>query len=184
MDLRKVVIVLATCAAAAVFAALALFFLSAPWRTAAVSPTAVIQSGQIASAGNNTSVYRNDMYDFVLAFPSDLSVHEYDEGEGTRTIAFEKEGEPVGFQMFITPDPADPITLPAIQNDFPGLEMQGTESLTIGTGTPALAFASSVQGFGSTSELWFAHDGYLFEITTYPNLGAWLAQIIDTTRFP
>lgn len=86
--------------------------------------------------------------------------------------------------MFITPDPYGPVTLPGIQSAFPALKMQGTESLTIGTGTPALAFASSVQGFGSTSELWFAHDGYLFEISTYPNLGPWLAQIIDTIRFP
>jgi hypothetical protein len=28
-----------------------------------------------------------------------------------------------------------------------------------------------------------SHNGYLFEITTYPNLGPWLTQIIDTIRF-
>jgi hypothetical protein len=32
--------------------------------------------------------------------------------------------------------------------------------------------------------LWFTHDGYLFEIETYPNLGPWLAHIIQTIRFP
>jgi hypothetical protein len=32
--------------------------------------------------------------------------------------------------------------------------------------------------------LWFTHDGYLFEITTYPDRADWLKQIIDTIRFP
>ena len=184
MHLPKALIIFAIFAAGAVFAALAFFFFSPQWQPAPLSPAVATQTGQIASTGNNTSTYRNGTYDFGLTFPSDLFVHEYDEGEGTRSIAFEKEGEHLGFQMFITPDPYGPVTLPGIQSAFPALKMQGTESLTIGTGTPALAFASSVQGFGSTSELWFAHDGYLFEISTYPNLGPWLAQIIDTIRFP
>jgi hypothetical protein len=68
--------------------------------------------------------------------------------------------------------------------DFPTLEMEGTESLTVGTGTAAVAFASVVPGFGLDSEVWLAHDGYLFEIVTYPNLGSWLTKIINTIRFP
>ena len=61
--------------------------------------------------------------------------------------------------------------------------MQDTESLTIGTGTPALPFASEEESFGLTRELWFTHGGYLFEVTTYPDLGPWLAQIINTIQF-
>ena len=48
-----------------------------------------------------------------------------------------------------------------------------------------------VGGFGfwgvrtlSDQELWFTHDGYLFEISTYPTLGPWLTPIINTIRFP
>ena len=55
--------------------------------------------------------------------------------------------------------------------------------MTVGTGTPAVAFASAVPDFGPTGDLWFTHDGYLFEIVTYPNLVPWLAKIIDTIRF-
>jgi hypothetical protein len=62
--------------------------------------------------------------------------------------------------------------------------MAGTQSLTVGTGTPAIAFTSAVPDFGPTADLWFTHDGYLFEIVTYPDRAQWLQQIIDTIRFP
>jgi hypothetical protein len=129
-------------------------------------------------------IYTNSAFDFSLTYPADLLVSEYDEGGGTKWIVFQKPHEHVGFQMFITPDPGDsPLTPADIVFDFPPLEMEGTESLTVGTGTPAVAFASAVPGFGPTGDLWLTHDGYLFEIVTYPTLGPWLARIIDTIRF-
>ena len=128
--------------------------------------------------------YHNKQYHFSLTYPSDLSVDQYDEGHGTKSIAFQKGDEPLGFQMFITPDPDEPITLAQVKADFSTLAMQDIETVTIGTGTPALAFSSNTPDLGPTRELWFVHDGYLFEITTYSNLGGWLRQIIDTIRFP
>ena len=126
----------------------------------------------------------NADFDFTLSYPSDLSVQEYDEGEGTRSVVFQNANEQVGFEMFITPDPADdPLTLEDIKLDFPTLETARVQSLTVGTGTPAIAFTSAVPDFGPTADLWFTHNGY-FEIVTYPNLGSRLKQIIDTIRFP
>jgi hypothetical protein len=128
--------------------------------------------------------YTDSAFDFSLTYPSDLSVSEYDEGGGTKSIVFQKANARVGFQMFITPDVYDgSLTLADINLDFPTLEMDGIQSLTVGTGTPAVAFASTVPDFGPTQDLWLTHDGYLFEIITYPNLGPWLAQIVDTIRF-
>jgi hypothetical protein len=132
----------------------------------------------------NRRTYTNSAFDFSLNYPSDLLVPEYDEGGGTKSIVFQEPNALIGFEMFITPDPADdPLTLADIELDFPTLDMEGTESLTVGTGTPAVAFASKVPDFGPTADLWFTHDGYLFEIVTYLTLGAWLAQIVDTIRF-
>ena len=37
--------------------------------------------------------------------------------------------------------------------------------------------------FGPTQNLWFTHDGHLFEVLTYPTQGPWLTQIIATIRF-
>jgi hypothetical protein len=49
--------------------------------------------------------------------------------------------------------------------------MEDIKSLTVGTCTPAVAFASNVPDFWPTTDLWFTHDGYLFEIVTHPDLG-------------
>jgi hypothetical protein len=62
--------------------------------------------------------------------------------------------------MFITPDEGDdPLTPPDIELDFPTLEMEHTESMMVGTGTAAVAFASEVPDFGPTQNLWLTHDG-------------------------
>ena len=151
--------------------------------TTASVPSPRATASQTQSAPNMRT-YTNAAFDFSLTYPSDLSVFEYDEGGGTQSIVFQKPDALVGFEMFITPDAADdPLTPADIELNFPALEMEGTESLTVGTGTPAVAFASAVPAFGPTGDLWFTHDGYLFEIVTYPTLGPRLSQIIGTIRF-
>jgi hypothetical protein len=105
-------------------------------------------------ARSNTRAYADSAFDFSLTHPSDLSVSEYDEGGGTKSIVFQKANAHVGFEMFITPDAGDdPLTLAEIEFDFPTLEMNGTRSLAVGTGTPAVVFASEVPNFGPTREL-------------------------------
>jgi hypothetical protein len=156
-----------------------------PSTIVSVPPPRATGAPQAQIAPSNTRTYTNWAFDFSLTYPSDLTVTEYEEGGGTKSIVFQKPHAHVGFQMFITPDSGDdPLTPADIELDFPTLEMAGTQALTVGTGTQAIAFASEVPDFGPTQDLWLAHDGYLFEIVTYPNLGFWLAHIINTIRFP
>jgi hypothetical protein len=141
---------------------------------------------QAESTAKGMRTYTNAAFDFSLTYPSDLSVSKYDEGEGVTSIVFQEANERAGFQIFVTPYPyiGEPITQARIKADVPTLDMQDTDSLTIGTGTQALSFASSDPDFGPTRELWFAHGSYLFEVVTYPDRAAWLAPIINTIRFP
>ena len=141
---------------------------------------------QAESAARDMRTYSSAALDFSLTYPSDLSVSQYDEGQGVTSIVFQEANEQTGFQIFVTPYPypGEPITQARIKADVPTIEMQDTNSLTIGTGTPALSFASSDPDFGRTRELWFAHGSYLFEVVTYPDRAAWLAPIINTIRFP
>jgi hypothetical protein len=108
--------------------------------------------------------YTNATFDFSLAYPSDLSVSKYNEGQGAISIVFQEANEQTGFQIFVTPYPYDgePITQARIKAALPTLEMQDADSLTIGTGTPALSFASSDPDFGPTREVWFAYGSHLF----------------------
>lgn len=141
---------------------------------------------QAERAPSDMRTYTSAAFDFSLTYPSDLSVSKYDEGQGVISIVFQEANEQTGFQIFVTPYPypGEPVTQARIKADLPMLEMQDIDSLTIGTGTPALSFASSDPDFGPTRELWFAHGSYLFQVVTYPDRAAWLAPIINTIRFP
>jgi hypothetical protein len=156
--------------------------------TDVASPLAPLATRTTQTQRNPAAVraYTSAAFGFSLTYPSDLAVSEYDEGQGVTSIVFQKANEHVGFQIFVTPYPyiGEPITEARIKGDLPTLEMQGIQSLSIGTGTPALSFASSDPDFGPTQELWFAHGSYLFQVLTYPDHAEWLKQIIDTIRFP
>jgi hypothetical protein len=130
-----------------------------------------------------TSTYRNPVYGFALDYPSDLTVDEYDEGDGARTIVFRKGEEEVGFQMFITPYQAAVLSKDDLERIVPRLDLRTVKAATLGTSTPAFAFASNAPGMGPSREFRFAHDGHLFEITTYPDQGEWLTDILKTWQF-
>ena len=36
---------------------------------------------------------------------------------------------------------------------------------------------------GDTRELWFIHNGFLYEVTTFKELDEWLGSIIQTWKF-
>jgi len=135
------------------------------------------------SVGSTTTVYHSNIFKFSLAYPSNFTEAEYDEGEGSETIVIQNDTKPIGFQMFITPDDEPFISATSLADDFPTLQITHPKNVTVGTGTPALAFASNAPDLGPSRELWFLHNGYLFEVTTYPNQASLLARIFTTLRF-
>jgi hypothetical protein len=50
-------------------------------------------------------------------------------------------------------------------------------------GVPATMFYGSNSVMGDTREIWFIHDGFLYEVTTYKQLDSWLAPIMQTWHF-
>ena len=113
-------------------------FFALYWQKVPLAHALTLQAVAGESAHRNTLTYTNADFDFSLSYPSDLSIQEYDEGGGTKTIVFQKPDELVGFQMFITPDDGDdPLTPADIELDFPTLEMENTERVAVGTGESA-----------------------------------------------
>ena len=137
----------------------------------------------ITNISTTTSTYKNDVYGFSLTYPSDLAAREYDEGGGTKSIVFRNDDALMGFQMFITPDSEAFISTTSLAAEFPTLQITDPKKVTVGTGTPALAFESEAPDLGASHELWFLHGGYLFDVTTYPDQSDWLAHIFGSLRF-
>jgi hypothetical protein len=145
--------------------------------------TKEITSGGLV-LGSEYNVYKNSRYGFSVEFPKELNVKEFDEDEDGETILFQKENEKEGFQIFISPYEGDfPLTKDQILKDVPSVSLEDMQEVIIGDGTRALIFWTEDERVGKTREVWFSHNGDLYEITTYADLDLWLAKILSSWRF-
>lgn len=142
-------------------------------------------SNNIQSSQNEKEEYRqylNTVRGFSLRYPKELSVKEYDEGDETYTILFEDKTGEKGFQIFFTPYKYDTIVRSRILKDVPSGKFTEPVEVIISSGIRALAFFSE-GNLGRMREIWFLHNGYLYEATSYANLDDWLAEIMQTWQF-
>ena len=164
-------------AAAAAFAATSTqFSVGGATSSVAASPSAPRQ----APAGFKE--YRNVRYTFSLFYPGSLSVKEIDEGAGARTITFQNPSQGLGFQIFIVPYREAQVTDAQFKKDEPsGVHTNVQNGLV--AGATAAAFDGSDAVLGDTREVWFIHNGFLYEVTTMKSLDGWLSQILSTWQF-
>lgn len=55
-----------------------------------------------------------------------------------------------------------------------------TRPLTVYRPSP---YASEDAAIGATYEVWFVHDGLLYQVMTYRDLDDWFTQILNTWQF-
>lgn len=142
-----------------------------------------LSEGVIVGKNATTKTFTHSLIGFSLEYPSDLEVAEFDEGQGARTILFQKPGEQHGFQMFIVPYQGDTISPERIAKDIPSRVLKDPVEVILGENTRATVFWSESPTIGQTREVWFIRNGYLFEITTYAEMDTWLAGILSTIQF-
>lgn len=148
--------------------------------------------------GENYQQFTHPQYTFSVEYPKELEVERFQEGDDSETIIFQEslsagsEQEKIGFQIFISPFGKDEIlTQNRILEDLPEAIIEEPQEAILGTLTGAseeerihaLLFWSHDPSIGKTREVWFTHDGYLYEITTYAYLDSWLAKILSTWNF-
>ncbi len=126
-------------------------------------------------------VYQNLLFHFSLQIPEELGLREYSQGD-TSTLVFEDEKGEKGFQIFIVPYTGMEIDEKRMKMDLPrGVKDSGTEGVI--DGIPARFFESENSLFGSMREVWFIHNGFLYEVSTFKDLDPWLADILATWKF-
>jgi len=145
------------------------------------SQTDGVNLGQNTDSGE-TVEYKNAERGFTLDYPQELQVKDTDEGETTHTIVFSDSTGEKSFQIFFTPYFGDQITQSRILEDVPSGTFTEPIEVVIGGSIHALAFESTLD-IGEIREVWFIHNGYLFEVSTYKDLDSWLAGIMNTWKF-
>lgn len=137
------------------------------------------------SVPDGSSLYENEEFNFSLIYPQGLNVKEFDEKNGSWTIVFDDTAQTKGFQIFLLPYSEEEITKERLQIDVAGSGIEEPLEVFVGEeeNIRALVFWSEDPFIGRLRELWFIHDGYLYEITTPAELDLWLAGIMKTWRF-
>ena len=126
--------------------------------------------------------YRSGKYHFSIFHSNRESVQTYDESGGAMTLTFEDMNNTSGFQIFIVPYSQSQVTPERFKQDEPSGIRTDLTPMVI-DGVTGAAFNSKDPLLGDTYEVWFVHDGYLYEITTLKSLTAQLQAYMQTWSF-
>jgi hypothetical protein len=126
--------------------------------------------------------YSNPQFHFSLSYPHNLQVQEYQETGGAFTATFQDVVADQEFQVYVTPYSGSEITDAQFKLDEPsGLKIDPTD-VTV-DGASGIEFFSYAPRLDKTREVWFIHGGFLYEVTTYKELDAWLKPIMQSWQF-
>jgi hypothetical protein len=131
-------------------------------------------------------VYKTEENNFAFVYPEKLKITESAiEGvDGGKRILAESGEVKKGFEVVILPfDENNPITKERILQDVPDMVINNEKEITVGNGIYALSFDGTDENIGNTSEIWFTHNGFLYEAQTYPEFGPQMAEILKTWQF-
>ena len=142
-----------------------------------------LRSGSAEALEKDVARYKNPYYGFAVSYPMELTQREFSEGTDGITVAFQKPNEEKGFQIFIIPYAEKQISQERIRADLAGAPMKNLKNIVLPGNVQAVHFESVAPLIGDSIEVWFIHNGYLFEITTYRALDTWLAGILGTLVF-
>ncbi len=139
-----------------------------------------IESGQEIPEG--ASRYKNERYGFSFVYPESMAIREFDENGGASTVVFEDIKNGFGFQIYIVPFSGGEVTNERFLQDIPSGVRTDITNVSI-DGAVGVAFFSRDVALGETTEVWFIHDGFLFEVTSLKSLESVLSDIISTWQF-
>ncbi|MFZ2484725.1 MAG: hypothetical protein WAX80_02115 [Minisyncoccia bacterium] len=126
--------------------------------------------------------YRSLDYKFSLLYPEGMSVKEFDEGGGAKTVIFENTEIVSGFQIFVVPYGDNKISEERFRMDVPSKVRTDLKNIEVG-GVEATSFYSTNFVLGDTYEIWLINNGYLYELTTLKQLEPFLNEVVATWEF-
>jgi hypothetical protein len=142
-----------------------------------------LREGQTVTEAETSLTFTDERLGFSLKYPKELKAAQFDEGGGASTIVFQGSREEEGFQIFITPHDSAQITQDRIKADLQGFPMENLQEIVLTGGIRAIHFESESPIIGESSEVWFIHNAFLYQVTTYRARDAWLAEILSTLHF-
>lgn len=121
---------------------------------------------------------------FSMKYPKDFTIQEFPIGEEGKKFVFESKDPGRGMEISVIPfDESGSITPERIKQDLPDAVINNPQNVSIIEGVSALSFASTDEYIGDTFEVWFLHNGYLYQATTYRAFASQMEEMLKTMKF-
>lgn len=153
-----------------------------------ISPGQILNT-ELASK-KNSQIYTNQKYGFSFEYPEEMNITEFEEAEGDMVLAQISKKEPMPndnawFQIFISPfDEEGPMTAERIGRDLPEMMVEEPQNVITGKDNiSALIFFSQEPGMNKTREVWFVHNKYLYQVSTYAELDEMIGKVTGSWSF-
>jgi hypothetical protein len=117
--------------------------------------------------------YRNNAYGFSLRLPADYTVKEVPstnppmENGPTDIIEFAHANGNIQLTVSVAADAPSVLTTQSLLSNYPLLAGVATEPFPIAPGTVGLALHHDSAHPDQISDVWFARDGYLYQLTAF-----------------
>jgi hypothetical protein len=136
---------------------------------------------------NDYAIYTDPIYGFSVDLPKDFIISSSPQDEGEVIVA-EHPTFNLGFEVFISPfDGEESLAVDTIRQSNPSLMVKEPVETELNDGTAAVRFASDDPALGQTRQIWFAHDGNLFQVVMYSDniewLDAWVRELPSDWTF-
>ncbi|OGF82113.1 hypothetical protein A2924_03000 [Candidatus Giovannonibacteria bacterium RIFCSPLOWO2_01_FULL_44_16] len=131
------------------------------------------------------NLYNSEELGFSFQYPPNFVISSFEEGEATIILATATSTD-ASFQIYITAfdEPGDMITAERVQQDIPDIIINDPQEITIGGLAKGISFISeSPEGSTSNSEIWFAHTGWLYQITAPLSDDTLLQRVLNMWKF-
>lgn len=133
---------------------------------------------------SDNNVFTDSQYKFSFEYPKNFTATKFQEGEYGNTILVSRKESQESFQIFISPfDEPGPLTAERVSQDLPDMVIESPENRVLKNGAVALIFFSEESSIGKTREVWFIHNEYLYQVSTYKELDSLVADILGTWKF-
>ncbi|KKT15095.1 MAG: hypothetical protein UV94_C0003G0026 [Parcubacteria group bacterium GW2011_GWC1_43_30] len=136
--------------------------------------------------------YAHPELPFAFAYPKDLTLSTFADGEAEIVLLKGKEPEKEVQIVIRAFDESGPLTVERIQRDVPEMVIDEPQNVLIGSAqVPALLFWSEGGSAGRTREVWFIYPersrgvqgAYLYQVTASAEMDETLAKMMETWRF-
>lgn len=127
-------------------------------------------------------LYTPPEYPFSLFYPEEFEVSFFDEGGRAGTITFEDSVGERGFQIFIVPHVGEEVGEERFLQDVPSGVRINVQDATV-DGAVGAYFNSYDLTLGTTTEIWFARGGFLYEVTTMEPLTPLIEEVMQSWRW-